>query len=322
MNDDAATPSFDVKRYLTTLTRNERGGGERKLSYLEVKYRLLWLRTEHPRARITTEMIEWDREHAVFKATIELPDDGGSATGYGSETVGDWKDYEAKAETKSLGRACAALGYGTQFAIEFDEGEYPADRASGSPAGRAAALQRSADSRRTRTATELRSGSRETSAAPQRESADSPRAERAPTPTSDNGTSRPDVISREFAMELYLRAIEVGLSTGDLRDSVHEKYGHGVRQLSEAEGRAVRDELASRYAAMPADERKDLLLARALALKEQVGWDDATEQGVIEGLFPDGKREAIADLSADELGRFVYRVEVLIATGGTIATDK
>ena len=51
-------------------------------------------------------------------------EDGGSARMHGSETAGDWKDYIEKAQTKSLGRALAAVGYGSQFTDdEFAEGE-------------------------------------------------------------------------------------------------------------------------------------------------------------------------------------------------------
>ena len=60
-------------------------------------------------------------ETAVFRATVEIPD-GGSATGWGSEEASDFGDYIEKAETKALGRALAALGYGTQFCPDFEFG--------------------------------------------------------------------------------------------------------------------------------------------------------------------------------------------------------
>src|SRR3546814_7260726 len=44
------------------------------------------------------------------------------ATGYGSETPKDFGDYIEKAETKAIGRALGALGFGTQFTDDFDEG--------------------------------------------------------------------------------------------------------------------------------------------------------------------------------------------------------
>lgn len=102
---------FDPTKYLTKVGRAD---------YLEVRWRLVWLREEHPDAIIDTEQIILTDQLSVFKATIEIPNGGGSATGHGSETPGDFRDYLEKAETKAIGRACAALGYGTQFADDFE----------------------------------------------------------------------------------------------------------------------------------------------------------------------------------------------------------
>lgn len=102
--------TFDASRYLVSLKGRD---------YLEVKWRLLWLRTEHPEAIIETELVRLDQGYAVFKAKVSVSD-GGSATGWGSEDVGDFADYLEKAETKALGRALAALGYGTQFTEDFE----------------------------------------------------------------------------------------------------------------------------------------------------------------------------------------------------------
>ena len=107
---------FDASKYLTKLNGRD---------YLEVKWRLLWLRTEHPEAIISTEMVKHEAGLALFRAQVSLPE-GGEATGWGSETASDFTDYIEKAETKALGRALAALGYGTQFCEDFDfsEGRY------------------------------------------------------------------------------------------------------------------------------------------------------------------------------------------------------
>jgi hypothetical protein len=102
--------TFDASRYLTDL-----GGRD----YLEVKWRLLWLRTEHPEAVIETELTKHGGGLALFRARVTVPG-GGVATGWGSETADDFHDYIEKAETKALGRALAALGYGTQFCEDFD----------------------------------------------------------------------------------------------------------------------------------------------------------------------------------------------------------
>jgi hypothetical protein len=108
---DNTTP-FDPSRYLTKVSGSD---------YLEVKWRLLWLRTEHPNASIETEMTTLDGQMAVFRARVSIPE-GGSATGWGSEQYGDFRDYIEKAETKALGRALAALGFGTQFCSDYDFG--------------------------------------------------------------------------------------------------------------------------------------------------------------------------------------------------------
>ncbi|CAN5679446.1 hypothetical protein BH23CHL4_BH23CHL4_01950 [soil metagenome] len=116
---------FDPTPYLRQL----RGRGGSQTDYLDVKHRLLWLRTEHPDAEIVTEHIRIDESGAIFKATVTIPG-GGRATGHGSETAQDFTDYIEKAETKALGRALNALGYGAQFA-DGDAGEQRAGPASG-----------------------------------------------------------------------------------------------------------------------------------------------------------------------------------------------
>lgn len=115
---------FDPKKHITDL---------RGKDYLEVKWRLVWLRDQHPEAMIITELLEHTDTFALFKADITIPyggqaaegvdmTGGGSATGHGSETADDFGDFIEKAETKALGRALAALGFGTQFcADELDE---------------------------------------------------------------------------------------------------------------------------------------------------------------------------------------------------------
>jgi hypothetical protein len=110
--------SFDASRYLRKLNGKD---------YLEVKWRLLWLRTEHPEAIISTELVKHEAGLALFRAQVSLPE-GGEATGWGSETSSDFADYIEKAETKALGRALAALGYGTQFCEDFD---FSAEAATG-----------------------------------------------------------------------------------------------------------------------------------------------------------------------------------------------
>ena len=113
--------TFDASRYLTDLDGRD---------YLEVKWRLLWLRTEHPDAIIETDLVKQGAGLALFRARVTVPG-GGVATGWGSETADDFKDYIEKAETKALGRALAALGYGTQFCEDFDFSAERQERKSG-----------------------------------------------------------------------------------------------------------------------------------------------------------------------------------------------
>ncbi|MGN6755587.1 MAG: hypothetical protein ACTHMJ_04260 [Thermomicrobiales bacterium] len=113
--ESGAGGKFDPSRHLRQL-RGKGGASD----YLDVKWRLVWLRAEHPDAHSTTEHVTLPSDLAIFKARVTIPD-GGSATGYGSETARDFGDFIEKAETKALGRALIALGYGTQFAQEFGE---------------------------------------------------------------------------------------------------------------------------------------------------------------------------------------------------------
>ncbi len=106
---------FDPTPYIRQL-RGRGGGGD----YLDVKWRLLWLRKEHPDAEIVTDLVQLDGQMAIFKATVTIAT-GGKATGYGSETANDFPDFIEKAETKAIGRALNALGYGAQFGERSDD---------------------------------------------------------------------------------------------------------------------------------------------------------------------------------------------------------
>jgi hypothetical protein len=106
--------------------------------YLNVQNRLLWFIRDQRNfissglARmpyvIRSELVEMDREagFAHFKTYVRDVL-GNEATMYGSESAKDFGDYAEKASTKSLGRALLALGYGTAFAPEMDEGERVVD---------------------------------------------------------------------------------------------------------------------------------------------------------------------------------------------------
>lgn len=141
--------SFDIKEKLIEI-KSQNGG---KNFYLPVQWRLVWFREICPNGQIKTNLIHldlqlpvtimvpvWEKnkiDHyvekmdlglAIFKAEIETPE-GACATGHKKEERVSFLDFIEKAETGSMGRALAALGYGTQFSDqEFLEGEgRPAD---------------------------------------------------------------------------------------------------------------------------------------------------------------------------------------------------
>ena len=107
---------FEVKSHLIDLKGK---------AYLQVMWRLVWFREDHPDWNIDTKLEHYDAstQHAIFSAKIYDSNGVQKSAGYGSESVKDFKDYIEKAETKAVGRALAMLGYGTQFAPELDEGD-------------------------------------------------------------------------------------------------------------------------------------------------------------------------------------------------------
>lgn len=129
------------------------GTGSNKKDYLPVQWRLVWFREVCPNGTIDTQEkeIDLDREteaegyawneekhrsekvikrargYARFYAVV-TNGTGGRATGTKSEKAASFQDFIEKSETGSIGRALAALGYGTQFTDEeFSEGERLAD---------------------------------------------------------------------------------------------------------------------------------------------------------------------------------------------------
>ena len=106
--------SFNPREHLMNLKGRE---------YLQVMWRLVWFREDKPLWNIDTQLVEHEDDGAVFSCKIYDENGVQKASGHGSESVKDFRDYLEKAETKAIGRALAALGYGTQFAPELDEGE-------------------------------------------------------------------------------------------------------------------------------------------------------------------------------------------------------
>lgn len=95
--------------------------------YLQVAWRLVWFREEHPDWGIDTQLVSIEEKSAVFVCRITDWTGRQVSCGHGSESRSDFEDFLEKAETKAVGRALAMLGYGTQFAPELDEGERVVD---------------------------------------------------------------------------------------------------------------------------------------------------------------------------------------------------
>jgi len=91
--------------------------------YLEVKYRLVWFREDHPDWSIETQLMNVTDVSAYARATIRDEKGRTIATSHKFESVQGFPDFIEKAETGAIGRALALIGYGTQFcADELDEG--------------------------------------------------------------------------------------------------------------------------------------------------------------------------------------------------------
>lgn len=197
MSEQSAQATFDPAKHLSKVSGRD---------YLEVKWRLVWLRSVHPEAVIETELVEHRNNLAVFRAKVTLSS-GASATGWGSEGAGDFGDYLEKAETKALGRALAALGFGTQFCPDYDFG---------------AEQQRVVDS-----PVDIRNvrGTRVPAAA-----------------SSASAQPRQEATPRQIKY-LYAVSREVGLSNDDLEARAQESFGVGVSDLGRREVSALIEQI-------------------------------------------------------------------------------
>lgn len=126
---------FNPNEHLIQL-KSKQGAQE----YLPVQWRLVWFREQCPQGTIDTEELEvdldreveaeafvWNNEkrrsekvvkrakgYARYRAVV-TDGKGGRATGTKTENAANFPDFVEKAETGAIGRALAALGYGTQF---------------------------------------------------------------------------------------------------------------------------------------------------------------------------------------------------------------
>jgi hypothetical protein len=86
--------------------------------YLEVKYRIVWFREDHPEWAIETELLSVTDNNAYARATVK--DEAGRtiATSHKFEAKQGFPDFIEKAETGAIGRSLALVGYGTQFCAD------------------------------------------------------------------------------------------------------------------------------------------------------------------------------------------------------------
>jgi hypothetical protein len=91
--------------------------------YLQVAHRILWAREDMPDIGIETEIVTHDKERSICRATIKDATGRILAQATKSEDKQGFGDHLEKAETGAIGRALALVGFGTQFALELDEGD-------------------------------------------------------------------------------------------------------------------------------------------------------------------------------------------------------
>jgi hypothetical protein len=140
---DEQTPSrtFNPREHLIQLKSRE---GSK--DYLPVAWRLVWFREQCPQGVIETEIVHLDLDRETEEETFAWNSEkrrsekvvksargiaivravvrdgkGGIATGTKMEKAVSFSDWLEKAETGAIGRALAALGFGTQFAPDLDE---------------------------------------------------------------------------------------------------------------------------------------------------------------------------------------------------------
>lgn len=110
---------FNPKDYITKISGKD---------YLEVRWRILWFKADHPDWTMRTELISGDDKQATFKCSIYNKEGTLICNGHGRDTFGVSGDmYFEKSETTAIGRALAHAGFGTQFAKELNEGSKLSD---------------------------------------------------------------------------------------------------------------------------------------------------------------------------------------------------
>ena len=118
---------FNPKEHIVKLVRTNRTTGEKVVTdYLEAKWRLVWAKEEHPDWRIFPQVSLFPAsENSIPEAALASVEiwegDKVIAREFGYCEKKDFQRFVEKAITTALGRALALLGYGTQWAQEFEE---------------------------------------------------------------------------------------------------------------------------------------------------------------------------------------------------------
>lgn len=108
MPDPTATPESNPMDLLRGMIA--RGAGNTPDA---IMLRLLWLRREHPEAKVLTEALHIAADRVVMRATIALPG-GATGSGIAAATIkadADWAARVEGAETVAISRALDTLGY-------------------------------------------------------------------------------------------------------------------------------------------------------------------------------------------------------------------
>jgi len=91
--------------------------------YLQISHRLVWFREVHADWTIQTSIVSTDKTQSTVRAEILTVDGRVVATGYKQQLQQGFSAHLEKAETGSIGRALAFLGFGTAHAQELEEDE-------------------------------------------------------------------------------------------------------------------------------------------------------------------------------------------------------
>ncbi len=203
------TTRFNPSDHLRQIERRQRqpDGSFKKVSndYLDVKWRLVWFREEHPDGSIQTELLSTPGvSPAVVKATVTLQN-GVTSTGFGQCGTEDWGDWLEKAETRSIGRALALLGFGTQFCEDFD------DIITDAP------VEPRQEPRQARQTSE--------------------KSEKSEKPATNSEPGNPMTANQRRYIESLAR--DAGMDQAGLDQTVVKRYGHGLSELTKSEASAL-----------------------------------------------------------------------------------